>query len=73
MSNVQELEIAVSQLSAKELMQFSEWFEVFLADEWDKKLRATFWLVGWMLPTNVLMMNFSLVAQVHFEPKGLLI
>ncbi len=40
MSNVQELEIAVSQLSANELMQFSEWFEEFVADQWDKKIEA---------------------------------
>jgi len=32
MSNVQELEMAVSQLSANELKQFSEWFEEFVAD-----------------------------------------
>ena len=40
MSNVQELEIAVSQLSANELLQFSEWFEGFVADQWDKKIEA---------------------------------
>jgi hypothetical protein len=40
MSNVQELEIAVSQLSANELLQFSEWFEEFVADQWDKKIEA---------------------------------
>jgi hypothetical protein len=40
MSNIQELEIAVSQLSDNELLQFSEWFEVFVADQWDKKIEA---------------------------------
>ena len=40
MSNVQELEMAVSQLSANELFQFSEWFEEFVADQWDKKIEA---------------------------------
>jgi len=40
MSNVQELEMAVSQLSAKELLQFSEWFEEFVADQWDKRIEA---------------------------------
>jgi len=40
MSNVQELEIAVSQLSTNELLQFSEWFEEFLADQWDKKIES---------------------------------
>ena len=40
MSNVQELEMAVSQLSANELLQFSEWFEELVADQWDKKIEA---------------------------------
>ena len=40
MSNVQELEMAVSQLSANELLQFSEWFEEFVVDQWDKKIEA---------------------------------
>jgi hypothetical protein len=39
MSNVQELKIAVSQLST-ELLQFSEWFEEFVADQWDKRIEA---------------------------------
>jgi hypothetical protein len=40
MSTIQELEMAVSQLSANELLQFSEWFEEFVADQWDKKIEA---------------------------------
>ena len=40
MSNVQEFEMAVSQLSVNELMQFSEWFAEFVADQWDKKIEA---------------------------------
>lgn len=40
MSNVQELEMAVSQLSTNELLQFSEWFEEFVDDQWDKKIEA---------------------------------
>lgn len=40
MSTVQELEIAVSQLSPSELLQFSAWFEEFVADQWDKKIEA---------------------------------
>jgi hypothetical protein len=39
-SNIQELEMAISQLSANELMQFSKWFEEFVADQWDKKIEA---------------------------------
>lgn len=40
MSNVEELEQAVSRLSNAELQQFSEWFELFLADQWDQKIEA---------------------------------
>jgi len=40
MSNIQELELAVSQLSANELQQFFEWFEEFIADQWDQKIAA---------------------------------
>jgi hypothetical protein len=40
MSNVQELEMAVSHLSDNELLQFSERFEEFVADQWDKKIEA---------------------------------
>lgn len=40
MNNVQDLEIAVSRLSADELSQFSAWFEAFIADQWDQKIEA---------------------------------
>lgn len=40
MSNVQELEMAVSRLSVDELSQFSEWFEEFISDQWDQKIQA---------------------------------
>ena len=40
MSNIQSLEMAASQLSDNELMQFSEWFEEFVADQWDKRIEA---------------------------------
>jgi len=61
--------MADSQLSANELLQSSEWFEEFVVDQWDKKLRLIFWLVVWMRLASALMMNFSLAAQValnHF-------
>jgi hypothetical protein len=32
--------MTASQLSADELMQFSEWLEEFVADPWDKKIEA---------------------------------
>ena len=63
MSNVQELEMAVSQLSANELLQFTEWFEEFVADQSDKKIEADILRTGWMRPENVLIMNFSLAAE----------
>jgi len=36
--SVQELESVVSRLSSDELSRFSEWFEEFLADQWDRKI-----------------------------------
>ena len=45
MSAVQEFEMAVSQLPANEFLQFSEWFEEFVADQWDKKIEGDI-LVG---------------------------
>jgi len=36
--SVEELESVVSRLSTDELSRFSEWFEEFLADQWDRKI-----------------------------------
>jgi hypothetical protein len=36
--SVEELESAVSQLSASELARFSEWFAEFAADQWDRQI-----------------------------------
>ena len=36
--SVEELESVVSRLSADELSRFSEWFEEFIADQWDNKI-----------------------------------
>lgn len=36
--SVLELEQAVSRLPAEELSRFAEWFEEFMADEWDKQI-----------------------------------
>jgi hypothetical protein len=33
--NVEDLESAISRLSAKDLARFSEWFEQFMEDRWD--------------------------------------
>ena len=38
--SVQELEAAVSQLSRAELKSFSDWFEEFLEDAWDRQIEA---------------------------------
>ena len=35
---VEELESEVSQLSTQELQRFSQWFEEFKADQWDKQI-----------------------------------
>jgi len=36
--NVEDIESAVSGLSADELARFSEWFEEFVADQWDRQI-----------------------------------
>ncbi len=38
--SVAELEKAVSQLPPQDLTRFSNWFEEYLADQWDKKFEA---------------------------------
>ena len=38
--SVQELETAVTHLSREELTTFSQWFEEYLADEWDRQMEA---------------------------------
>jgi len=38
--NVHDIEKAVSQLSKEELASFSQWFEEYLAEEWDRKIEA---------------------------------
>jgi len=36
----QELETAVAGLSSDDLAKFSTWFEVFIADAWDKEFET---------------------------------
>lgn len=36
--SVEELESVVSGLSAAELARFSQWFEEFMADQWDRQI-----------------------------------
>ena len=38
--SVQELETAVSQLSPDDLARFTEWFEDYKANEWDRQIEA---------------------------------
>jgi len=38
--SVKELENAIAQLSPDELNAFSQWFEEFLADAWDRQIEA---------------------------------
>ena len=38
--SVEDLEAAVSRLSAAELARFREWFEEFAADQWDRQIEA---------------------------------
>jgi hypothetical protein len=37
---IEELEAAVINLPADKLFQFSQWFEEFMAEQWDKKIEA---------------------------------
>jgi hypothetical protein len=37
---VEELQAAVAQLPAEELDRFSQWFEEFLAEQWDQQIEA---------------------------------
>jgi hypothetical protein len=36
--SIQEIENAVAKLSADELTTFSQWFEEFIADQWDRQI-----------------------------------
>ena len=36
--SIEELESVVSRLPAGELAQFSQWFEEFMADQWDRQI-----------------------------------
>ena len=38
--SLQELEHAVAKLSQRELSEFSQWFEEFIADAWDRQIEA---------------------------------
>ncbi|MBK8537035.1 MAG: hypothetical protein IPL59_19235 [Candidatus Competibacteraceae bacterium] len=40
MMSVKELELAVSKLSSEELTRFAQWFEEFMADQWDRQIEA---------------------------------
>jgi len=38
--SVQEIKSAVAGLSGEELSSFSEWFEEFIAEQWDRQIEA---------------------------------
>ena len=38
--SIEDLESAVSRLSATELARFREWFDDFAADHWDRQIEA---------------------------------
>lgn len=40
MLNTQELKATVSKLSAGDLNEFTEWFEEFIAQQWDKQIES---------------------------------
>jgi hypothetical protein len=38
--NIEELEAAVARLPPSELAHFSQWFEEFMAEQWDKQIET---------------------------------
>ena len=38
--SIEELQSAIAQLPPEELNRFSQWFEDFLADQWDRRIEA---------------------------------
>ena len=38
--SVQDIETAVTRLSQEELARFSQWFEEYVADQWDRQIEA---------------------------------
>lgn len=38
--SIQDLETAVTRLSTEELALFSQWFEEYVADAWDRQIEA---------------------------------
>jgi len=38
--SIQELEAAITRLSKEELATFSQWFEEYIANEWDRQIEA---------------------------------
>ena len=38
--SVQELETAVTKLPKEELVRFTQWFEEYISDEWDRRIEA---------------------------------
>jgi len=37
MTDIQTLKMVVAKLPVSELQQFSEWFDEFISEQWDKK------------------------------------
>jgi hypothetical protein len=38
--NIEELEAAVAHLPPSDLTRFSQWFEEFMAEQWDRKIES---------------------------------
>lgn len=38
--NIEELETLVAHLPPSDLARFSQWFEEFMAEQWDKKIES---------------------------------
>jgi hypothetical protein len=38
--NIEELEAAVAHLPPSDLARFSQWFEEFMAEQWDRRIES---------------------------------
>ncbi len=68
--SVEELESVVSGLPPAKLARFSQWFEEFAADQWDRQIEQTMQAVS-MLPSSAPTTTTRQVAVGRFEPLSL--
>ena len=65
--SVEELELVVSRLAADELALFSQWFDEFRAQQWDRQIEADILAGKLDRLASVPMMTSSPVVALPFE------